>query len=82
MATLNIRNLPEPVHRALRLRAARSGRSMEAEARAILTQACVAESQPLHEFQTWVDELYGGERPPDVVHQFIQERRAEFERET
>jgi len=82
MATLNIRNLPEPVHKALRLRAARSGRSMEAEARAILTQACVAESQPLHEFQNWVDELYGDQRLQDVVGQLIQERRAEFARET
>jgi plasmid stability protein len=39
MATLTIRNLPEEVHRALRLRAARHGRSTEAEVRAILENA-------------------------------------------
>ena len=39
MATLSIRNLPEEDHKALRLRAAHHGVSMEAEARAILRQA-------------------------------------------
>jgi len=39
MAALNIRNLPDETHRALRVRAAHNGRSMEAEARAILDQA-------------------------------------------
>jgi plasmid stability protein len=38
MATLSIRHLPEDVHRALRLRAARHGHSMEAEARQILAE--------------------------------------------
>jgi plasmid stability protein len=32
MATLNIRRLPEDVHAKLRVRAAKAGRSMEAEA--------------------------------------------------
>ena len=36
MSSLTIRNLPEETHRALRLRAALSGRSTEAEVRAIL----------------------------------------------
>jgi len=39
VAALNIRNLPDETHRALRVRAAHNGRSMEAEARAILDQA-------------------------------------------
>jgi plasmid stability protein len=39
MAMLTVRNLPEEVHRALRVRAARHGRSTEAEVRAILEQA-------------------------------------------
>jgi antitoxin FitA len=39
MAALSIRNLDESVKRRLRSRAARHGRSMEAEARAILTEA-------------------------------------------
>jgi plasmid stability protein len=36
MATLTIRNLPDDIRDKLRLRAAQGGRSMEAEARAIL----------------------------------------------
>lgn len=36
MAMLTVRNLPDKVHRALRVRAARHGRSTEAEVRAIL----------------------------------------------
>jgi antitoxin FitA len=39
MATLTVRNLPDEVHRALRVRAARHGRSMEAEVREILEAA-------------------------------------------
>jgi len=37
MAVLTVRNLPDEVHRSLRVRAARNGRSTEAEVRAILT---------------------------------------------
>ena len=40
MAVLNIRNLPDDVHARLRLRAAKAGHSMEAEAREILTTVC------------------------------------------
>lgn len=39
MASLSIRDLDEAVKRRLRARAARHGRSMEAEVRAILTEA-------------------------------------------
>ena len=39
MAALNIRNLDETVKRRLQVRAARHGRSMEAEVRAILAEA-------------------------------------------
>ena len=39
MAMLTVRNLPEEVHRALRIRAAVHGRSTEAEVRAILEDA-------------------------------------------
>lgn len=39
MATMTIRNLPDEVHRALRVRAAQHGRSTEAEVRAILEEA-------------------------------------------
>lgn len=44
MATVTVRNLPEEVHRALRVRAAEHGRSTEAEIRDILQLAvCPAE---------------------------------------
>jgi plasmid stability protein len=36
MPTVTVRNLPEETHRALRVRAARHGRSTEAEIRVIL----------------------------------------------
>lgn len=36
MPMLTVRNLPEEVHRALRIRASQHGRSMEAEVRDIL----------------------------------------------
>ena len=39
MAMLTVRNIPEEVHRALRVRAARHGHSMEAEVREILDSA-------------------------------------------
>ncbi|MES2319393.1 MAG: plasmid stabilization protein [Pseudomonadota bacterium] len=39
MAMLTVRNLPDEVHRALRLRAAQHGRSTEAEVREILAAA-------------------------------------------
>ena len=39
MAILTVRNLPDEVHRALRLCAAKHGRSTEAEVRAILEEA-------------------------------------------
>lgn len=41
MAMLTIRNLPDQVHRALRVRAARHGHSMEAEVREILESVVV-----------------------------------------
>ncbi|WP_068636579.1 FitA-like ribbon-helix-helix domain-containing protein [Thauera butanivorans] len=39
MATVTVRNLPDEVHRALRVRAAQHGRSTEAEIREILEAA-------------------------------------------
>nr|WP_315221519.1 Arc family DNA-binding protein [uncultured Duganella sp.] len=39
MAMLTVRNLPDEVHRALRVRAAEHGRSTEAEVREILSAA-------------------------------------------
>lgn len=45
MAVLTIRNVPEDVHRALRVRAAQHGRSTEAEVREILAAAVKPESR-------------------------------------
>ena len=45
MAMLTVRNLPDEVHRALRVRAAVHGRSTEAEVRAILEDAVKPEGR-------------------------------------
>lgn len=47
MAMLTVRNLPDDVHRALRVRAAQHGRSTEAEVREILALAVKPETRPL-----------------------------------
>lgn len=79
MATLNIRNLPEDVHRRLRIRAARAGRSMEAEAREIITAACRNEPEQgdVRKVQAFVRHLYGGVMPGGQVDALIEERRRE-----
>ncbi|MHB1609266.1 MAG: FitA-like ribbon-helix-helix domain-containing protein [Acidiferrobacter thiooxydans] len=45
MAMLTVRNLPDEVHRALRVRAAHHGRSTEAEVREILANAVKPEER-------------------------------------
>ncbi len=87
MAVLNIRGLPDHVHAALRVRAARAGRSMEAEAREILTAACLSEPDQADALgftlglPDWVDHLLGPNKPDKVVDDLIAERRAEALRE-
>ncbi len=83
MALLNIRNLPDEVHAQLRVRAAKAGRSMEAEARAILTAVITAEeSAPsASALPDWVDALYGPDKPQQVVETLLAERRREAQRE-
>lgn len=83
MAILNIRNLPEEVHARLRLRAAQAGRSMEAEARAILTETVMADESGMSaaDLQTWVDTLYHGQKPENVVETLLAERRQEAAQE-
>jgi plasmid stability protein len=84
MATLSIRNLPDEVHRALRLRAARHGRSMEAEAREILAEslgAGAAARATLRDLQVWIDRSYGSAKPSNVADELIAERRQEASRE-
>ncbi len=45
MRVVTVRNLPDETHRALRLRAARHGRSTEAEIRAILEEVVRPETR-------------------------------------
>ena len=45
MSSITVRNVPEEVHRALRVRAAQHGRSTEAEIRSILEQAARPEGR-------------------------------------
>lgn len=45
MASITVRNLPDEVHRALRVRAAAHGRSTEAEVRDILAKAALPEER-------------------------------------
>ena len=58
MATLTIRNLPDEVRDKLRLRAARKGRSMESEARAVLAAGVDEPADVMGEVRS--------ERPADV----------------
>jgi plasmid stability protein len=91
MATLNIRKLPDKVHRQLRMRAAEHGRSTEAEARMILTEACLSGMKPratvdeatakATRLRAFVDELYGGKKPDNLVDDLIAERRREAAKE-
>ena len=90
MATLNIRNLADEVHRRLRIQAAEHGHSMEAEARAILSEALEAgrrlgsptsTAEKVRDLQAFVDQLYGGNKPKGVVDELIAERRREAARE-
>lgn len=45
MSSITVRNVPEEVHRAIRVRAAQHGRSTEAEIRSILEQAARPEGR-------------------------------------
>jgi plasmid stability protein len=69
------------------VRAAEHGRSMEAEARAILTEVCASQISPedtaarVAELQAFIERLYGGQKPKNVVDEFIAERRREAVRE-
>ena len=87
MAVLNIRNLADHIHAKLRVRAAKAGRSMEAEAREILTATCQGDDADCHALDftlnlpDWVDQLFGPSKPADVVDELIAERRLEASRE-
>ena len=77
MADLSIRNLDDGVRELLRRRAASHGRSMEAEVRAILTEAVRPEGSWLESWRQRFEEAGGVEvespsrassrRPPDFT---------------
>ncbi|MES2831130.1 MAG: Arc family DNA-binding protein [Pseudomonadota bacterium] len=61
MATVNVRNLPDEVHRAIRIQAAKHGRSTEAEIRDILERAARPEGRvKLGSFLTAIAHEAGG----------------------
>jgi antitoxin FitA len=89
MATLTIRNLPDEVRDKLRVRAARNGRSMEAEARQVIAEAMgKSGSADLQaEWKASVREAQETFAPyrnakVSVVDELIAERRLEAWRET
>lgn len=79
MASLTIRGLDDGVKSALRVRAARNGRSMEAEARAILA-AAVPASQTAGRLGQSIHELFAdvGGADLDVPARDEPARVAEF----
>lgn len=83
MATLTIRNLPDEVRDRLRVRAAEKGRSMEAEARELLTLATetrprLAREQYLARVAQIQEEMRRFVRPGrSLVEELIAERRWE-----
>lgn len=79
MAAVTIRNLPEETHRALKLRAARNGRSTEAEIRDILEAAVNPDArQKIGTALKAFGERYGGlDLEPIGTRQTIEP--AEFE---
>ncbi|AFK63798.1 plasmid stability protein StbC [Advenella kashmirensis WT001] len=69
MASVTIRHIPDEVHRALRLRAAKHGRSTEAEIRSILEQAARPEGRlQLGSLMTSIVQEAGGLTEAEVEH--------------
>lgn len=89
MATLTIRNVDEQTHKALRLRAAEHGRSVEEEIRRILAESASRppeyrnpkSPEEIAEAVKSVQELFAPLRGRYSVDQFIAEKRAETARE-
>jgi len=66
MGSIVVRNLDDGVKQALRVRAAAHGRSMEAEARAILTEAVTSDTKHERTLGHLVAELFGPEHGFDL----------------
>ncbi len=59
MSTVTIRNLPEEVHRALKMRAALAGRSTEDELRFIISEAVMPRAN-LADAMVAISQSFGG----------------------
>lgn len=69
MTTVTVRNLPDAVHRALRVRAAHHGRSTEAEIRSILEAAvCTPERVKLGSLLVSIAREAGGLSEQEARH--------------
>jgi plasmid stability protein len=89
MTTLTIRNIDPAVHKALRLRAAEHGRSVEEEIRRILAERVSGPMEyrnpktreEIEQAVKSAQELFAPLRKTYSVDQFISEKRAEGARE-
>ena len=91
MPGLTVPDLPDDVFERLVVRAGKNGRSIEAEAVAILAAACAERERPrltpeeaqaaAKRLRATVDTLYGGRKPKNVVDDLIADRRREAARE-
>ena len=80
---MRLPNLPEAERTGLRLRAARMGHSMEAEARAILAEAVRGETGQAFDpelLQEFISRLFKG-KPRRLTDELIRERRREVRKE-
>lgn len=79
MSALSIRNLDDRVKERLRIRAARHGRSMEAEVRSILTEAVTELGEAPGLFQAIMDRFGAqGGVELDLPRRATRPRAAEF----
>ena len=89
MATLTIRNVDAAVHKALRLRAAEQGRSVEEEVRRILAERVSGPTEyrnpkspeEIDQAVRSAQELFAPLRKTYSVDRFIAEKRAEAARD-
>ena len=73
-----IEHLPDNVREKLDRKAKAAGRSVEAEAAAIIATSLAGseeEADPVEAFLKTVDAIYGSNRPQNVVDEFLAERR-------
>lgn len=71
MAAMTIRNIPDDVHKAIKARAERHGRSAEAEVRALLAAAVDPRKQL--GFGTWLASLGAGVWDDDLDRSLVRQ---------